>query len=60
MDSNTLLFDPTMPKISHSWFGQDQVASTNVQISSPVSMACKDQKKMYQTSIFDLAVSKIM
>ena len=59
MDSDTLLFDPVKPKISHSQVFQSQFLSTYVQSSSPVSMELKEQKK-HQTSIFDLTVSKIM
>ena len=39
MESDTLLFDPTKPKIGHSRVGQTQVASKYLPSSSPVSMA---------------------
>ena len=44
MESDTFLFDPTVPNIGHTWAGQNQVPSTYVPISIPVSMDCKNQK----------------
>ena len=32
MESNTLLFDPTVPEIDHSQVGHAQVTSTYVQV----------------------------
>ena len=44
MESDILLFNPAKPKISHSRFRQDQVASMCVPSIIPVSMPHKDQK----------------
>ena len=34
IESNTFLFDPTVPKIGHSQVGQDQVVYTFVQVAA--------------------------
>ena len=59
MDLNTFLFDTTGSKIGHSWVGQDQVVSTYLQAVSQLVLHVR-AKKLYQTSIFNLTVPKIM
>ena len=44
MESNTLLFDITVPKIGHSWVRQTQFASTYIPSCRPVIIYCKEQK----------------
>ena len=52
MNPNKFLFDPTMPKIGHSWVGQNQVVSMYVPRSISVIMASKDQKVVSNPFLF--------
>ena len=58
MESNTFLFNPTKTKIGHSQVSQDQVASTYIQKYYTIKYSPLGPKTMYQTSIFDIIVSK--
>ena len=59
MYPNTILVDPTNPKIDHSQFFHAQVASTQIQELYHYVFTVM-AKKEYQASIFNFTVSKIM